>query len=125
VTAQQAQAADEESEEFPSEVDFLFIFPESSVPSKHQCGSMGERTMLYASLVLNVALLTVVGYVWLKKRDEMADSERTAREFELMLQAHQADQRTELLRLHALLMQERQQRNSAIAANHTSTAANR
>jgi hypothetical protein len=73
--------------------------------------------MLVASLILNIALLVVVGYFWLKKRDEKHDAERTAREFELMLQAQQAEQRTELLQMHALLMQERQKSNGRAVGN--------
>ena len=65
--------------------------------------------MLYASLILNLALVAAVGYLWLLSRDRKSDAERTAREFELMLQVQQAEQRSELLRLHALLIQARHQ----------------
>jgi hypothetical protein len=82
-------------------------------------GFWGRSTMLYASLILNIALLTVVGYVWLKKRDDRNDAERTAREFELMLQALQAEQRTELLQVQALLMQERQRSKHQAARGRT------
>jgi len=61
--------------------------------------------MLYASLMLNVVLLCGIGYFWFVNYERKGDSERTAREFELMLQAQQAEQRTELLELHAQLLQ--------------------
>lgn len=61
--------------------------------------------MLYLSLVLNVGLIAAVGYLLFVNHERRNDSERTAREFELMLQAQLAEQRTELLQLHAQLIQ--------------------
>jgi len=73
--------------------------------------------MLYISLILNLALVSAVGYLWLRNRDQKSDSERTAREFELMLQAEQADHRTELLQAHGLLMQAQQELREQKAGN--------
>ena len=73
--------------------------------------------MLYLSLTLNLALVVLAGYLWLKRRDLAHDAERSSREFELMLQVHQAEQRTELLQAHALLGQARQQLSGTEAAD--------
>jgi hypothetical protein len=74
--------------------------------------------MLYASLTLNAMLLCAVGYFWFVNHERKGASERTAREFELMLQAQEAEQRTELLELHAQLQQLRHRLGGHVEERH-------